>query len=139
MTLPWSVYSILAVVCFVAMLLVFKKLSLLGVPTSFILLFVFLFGGVFYVLHVLVTKESMQLNIFLLLLFLLVAGLSYLGNLLYLHSFRIAPNPGYATAITGLQGVFVIIASVLLFGSDFSWTKVVGAGLGVIALVLLVL
>ena len=54
-------------------------------------------------------------------------GLSSVGATIFaLKSVEIAPNPGYSVAIYSAGFVFVVIASVFAFGSEFTMTKFAG-------------
>ncbi len=54
-------------------------------------------------------------------------GLSSVGATIFaLKSVEIAPNPGYSVAIYSAGFVFVVIASVFAFGSEFTMMKFAG-------------
>ena len=64
---------------------------------------------------------------------------SYVGNIFHLKSIELAPNPGYPTAILGLQIVIISLISLFLFGSKITLTKGIGIGFAAIAIILLAL
>jgi drug/metabolite transporter (DMT)-like permease len=135
--MKWFVYALLAMVVFSGMILIFKKLMLMGVKSSVLLFFVFLFGMLFYLSHLVVTKTSFKVNFVVVLLVVLAAFLSYAGNFLQLKSMELSPNPGYSIGVVSLQAVVITLASVLLFHSSLSWINGIGVALAVVALVLM--
>lgn len=135
--MSWFMYALLGMVFFSAMVLVFKKLTALGVKTSALLLLVFLFGALFYGAHTLVTKTPVKINYSIIVLLAAAALSSYIANLFYVKSIELAPNPAYPTAIVGLQVGLIAIGSILFFGSEFNWIKGVGLLLTIVAIVLL--
>jgi uncharacterized membrane protein len=123
----WQGYAVVAMACFASMQLLFTQLTRRGIATPTMLLFVFAFGASFYLLHVLLTGTSVAVTTPAVLLLVLAASFSYVGNLCAVRALAAAPNPGYAVAIVGLQAAVVTLTSVLLLGSTLSWIK----GLGV--------
>ena len=137
--LMWYLYAIAAMVCLSIMILVFTRLRFLGITPPVILIFVFGFGFLFYAIQLFATKETIILKSQYIVLLLICALCSYVGNLLYVKTLDIAPNPGYVVAIIGSQALIISIASVFLFGSQFSVIKGVGVLLCTIGIVLLAL
>ena len=133
----WILTALLGMLFFSGMILLFKLLTDKGVSASLLLFFLFLFGALFYFVHILATDASFTVSRSLLFLIAFAAVLSYLGNLLYVKSIALAPNPGYSAAIIGMQLVFITLASVFLFGSELSLQKGVGIFFGLLAIVLL--
>ncbi len=67
-------------------------------------------------------------------------GLFSVGATVFaLKSVEIAPNPGYSVAIYSAGFVFVAIASVFVFGSEFTMTKFAGVLAVLAGMVLLAL
>lgn len=139
--MKWFFYALLAMVFFSGMILIFKKLMLLGLDTPRILLGVFIGGAVLYGLHLFSSpgRNLVSLTPFIIGLIILAAMLSYAGNLLHLKSMEIAPNPGFATGVVSLQAILITLGAWLLFQSSLSATKVAGLVLAMVALVLLAL
>jgi len=135
--MKWFVYALLAMIVFSGMILIFKKLMIMEVKSSVLLFFVFLFGMLFYLSHVIVTKTSFKVSLVVVLLVVLAAFLSYVGNFLQLKSIELSPNPGYSIGVVSLQAAVVTLGSVLLFRSSFSWINGLGVVLAIIALILL--
>ncbi len=63
---------------------------------------------------------------------------SFLGNLCAVNAINLAPNPGYASAIEASKAALVVLLSVLLFASDFSFLKGLGVMCCTIGVVMLV-
>jgi len=133
----WFIFAIFALLAFSGMVLTFKKITLLGVSPVVLMLFVAIFLTVFYALHVLITKTPIKINGASLGWLLLAGVLSYLGNLFYIKSIALAPNPGYAVTVAGLQLAVIAVASFFLFQSEFTLIKGAGIVLAIIAGVLL--
>ena len=50
-----------------------------------------------------------------------------------------APNPGYASAISGVHALVVTVVSLFVFGIAVSWTKLCGVILCVLGVALLMI
>jgi drug/metabolite transporter (DMT)-like permease len=111
----WYLQSLASMMCFALMILIFKKL-LAGVPPVTILVFVFGFGFLFFLAHLLITEKPISLSRKYIGALLVGALLSYLGNLLQLKAIAVAPNPGYVLAIDGTKSVVISVGAFLLFG-----------------------
>lgn len=122
---------------FSGMILLFKKITLMGVKPAVLLLFVSIFLFIFYLSHTTVTKTPTKINNYILILIIIAAFLSYLANLFYTKSIALAPNAGYSAAIISLQLAVITIASIILFGAEFSLIRGVGVLLAIIAGILL--
>ncbi|KHO49849.1 MAG: hypothetical protein QT02_C0003G0039 [archaeon GW2011_AR9] len=137
--MTWLLYALLGMIFFAGMVLLFKKITLLGVPASILMLFLAIFLVVFYALHVTITKTPPKVTSFAIVLIIAAAFLSYLGNLFYTKSIALAPNPAYSTTIISLQVLLIALASVFLFGSELSLVKGIGIMLAIVAGILLAL
>lgn len=135
----WFILALLGMIFFSGMILVFKKIIILGVPPAKLMLYVAIFLTVFYILHVLITKTPVKVNTPVLLWLVLAAFLSYAANLFYTKSIALAPNPGYSATIVSLQLAIIAIASFFLFGSELTLLKGTGILLAIVAAVLLAL
>lgn len=132
----WFLYALLGMVLFSVMLLIFKKLTA-DLKPNVLLLFIFGFGMIFYLADIVYANSPFNLNLKLVLLLLIAAFLSYLGNLLYVKSISLAPNPGYSAAIISFQVILITFGSYFLFGSQITVKGLVGIVMGVIAIILL--
>ena len=132
----WVLYALLGMVFFSGMNLIFKRLTA-DLKPNVLLLFIFIFGALFYLIDSVYTKTSLNLNYKLVLLLLAAAFLSYLGNLFYVKSLSLSPNPGHSAAINSLQIILITIGAVFLFGSEITIKNLIGIMLGIIAIILL--
>ena len=135
----WQAYALAAMGCFAAMQLLFVQLTRRGVGPAAILLVVFAVGAAFYGVHVWMTRTPMPLNGSAVALLVVAAALSFVGNLCSLRAMSAAPNPGYASAISGVHALVVTIVSLSVFGIALSWTKLIGVILCVLGVALLVI
>lgn len=135
----WQWYSLAAMTCFAAMQLLFVQLTRRGVRPAAILLIVFAVAALFYAAHVRMTRTSVPLNGSAAAILVVAAALSFLGNLCSLRAMSLAPNPGYASAISGVHALVVTLASLFVFGIALSWTKLFGVMLCVLGVALLLI
>lgn len=135
----WIFYATFAMLCFAGMQLLFKQLTRMGLVSPVILAFVFGAGTLLYLAHLAVTRPAVAVSPRVLAMLGAAALFSYGGNLYMVRALGEAPNPGYAMAIVGVQAVVVTVASIVLFGSEFSWPKALGVALSVIGVALLTL
>ena len=135
----WIVYATFAMLCFAGMQLLFKQLTRLGLTSPVILAFVFGAGTLLYLAHIAVTRPPVLVSPRAIAMLGAASIFSYAGNLYMVRALGEAPNPGYAMAIVGVQAVVVTVASIILFGSEFSWLKAAGVALSVIGVALLTL
>lgn len=122
----WILFSVVAAVSFTGIFLIFKQMELRGVPTLVSLAWVFIISAFLYVAHNTATRTSLRASGTILLLLLLAGILSYVGNICQFRATALAPNPGYAVALISVQALLVTVASIFLFGSDFSMIRGVG-------------
>lgn len=135
--MQWFIYGLLGMFCFSLMILGIKGVLLLGFPPTVILLLIFGFGAIFYGIHVMLTKTPLNMSYSVVIIIVIIAFCSYLGNLFYLHSLKLAPNPGYATALNSLLIIGVTLGAILLFKSEFTMIKGIGMVLAILSIVLL--
>ena len=135
----WIFYAMFAMLCFAGMQLLFKQLTRVGLSSPVLLAFVFGIGTLLYLTHLTVTRPPVAVSPRLLAMLGAAALFSYCGNLYMVRALGEAPNPGYAMAIVGVQAVVVTLASIVLFGSEFSWLKALGVALSVLGVALLTL
>jgi len=134
----WQWSALIAMSCFVGYQLILRELSRSVAPVI-LLLFVFVFGGAYYLAHVLVARVPLALPGRAIGWLMLVALLSYVGNFFQLRAVNTAPNPGYAIALVGLQAVAVMLVSFLFLGATLSWMKAAGVLLCCAGVAMLVL
>jgi drug/metabolite transporter (DMT)-like permease len=135
----WQWYAVAAMTCFATMQLLFVQLTRRGVSPAAILLVVFGVAAVCYGIHVRITRTPVPQSGHAVALLVTAAVLSFTGNLFSLRAMSLAPNPGYASAISGVHAFIVTVLSVLIFGIAVSWTKLLGVVLCVLGVALLVI
>jgi uncharacterized membrane protein len=137
--MKWFLLALGSMTCFSAMLLVFKHLTRQGVAASIILVFTLGLALMFNLLHIGWRGDSMRIGARTWAWLALAAGLSYVGNLLFIRSIGVAPNPGYPTAVEGAKALLVMMASIWIFGSHLTILGGIGVGFCLAGLVLLAL
>jgi len=137
MKMNWLTYALLGMVFIAIMSLIFKKLTIEKLQAEVILVFLFGFAFVFYLTQVIITKTPVNVNYYLIILLILAAFFSYLGNLFQVKSIGLAPNPAFSIAIISLQTILVAVGSYFIFNSNLTLLNGIGIVLGVIAIVLL--
>lgn len=135
----WFIYATVAMLCFVGMQIVLKQLTRMNLAPPLILVFLFGFTTVLFLSHVGVTRQSMMITTRAAGLLAAAAACSYAGNLYMVRSVAIAPNPGYAIAVVGLQALPLTVIALFMFGAPLSWVKMLGVVLSISGVVLLML
>jgi hypothetical protein len=133
----WVAYSLAATGFLAAMTLMFVPPGRAGVHPSVLLFYLFLYACVFYFAYAKYQGISLHVSGTSMAWILGAAIVSFLGNLCVLFAINTAPNPGYASAIEASKAPIVVILSVFLFASHFSFTKGLGALLCAIGVALL--
>jgi hypothetical protein len=122
----WPWYALIAMACFASMQLLFAHFTRIGLTPGAILVFVFGFGWMLYVVHVVAWGTPLQMRAPVVGLLFTAGALGYLGNLAAVRAVALAPNPGYAVAIFGLQALVVTLVSMMVLGAPLSWLKICG-------------
>ena len=133
----WLTYALLGMFFIALMSLIFKKLTLENLQAEIILLFLFGFAFLFYLTQVIITKTPIKVNTFLVILLILAALFSYIGNLFQVKSIGLAPNPAFSVAIISLQTILVAVGSYFIYNSKLSLLNALGLFLGITAIILL--
>lgn len=121
------------------MALVLKKLTYL-LPTSLILVYVFVFTAVMFVSYQLKTVGDLKIGLTPLLWLLLAAGLAFVANIFDLEALKHAPNADFASAVKAGQILVITLAALFLFEEQkITWTGALGvmfifSGIGLLAL-----
>ena len=110
----WFLYSLGAMISFSGMTLMVRKLASTihgGVLAMLMLATVtFLYAVSLFIKKVPISLTREQIG------FIILAALfSFVGNVCDVESIRMAPNPGYASAVKGGQMVIITIAAYFLF------------------------
>jgi hypothetical protein len=135
----WPWYALIAMGCFASMQLLFAYFTRNGLTPASILVFVFGFGWMLYVVHVMTWGTPLPVRTSVIGMLFTAGALGYVGNLAAVRAVGLAPNPGYAVAIFGLQALVVTFVSMLVVGASVSWTKIVGVILCAAGVALLVI
>ncbi len=132
MKMSWVLYSLLAATSLGIMLLIYKKLLLLGVNQLILnfIIFGLTFLGFFSI--IIINKTPIKMSPLIITLFIIAAIFSLLGNYLQVKAFNSAPNIGYAAALVSISVILATLLSVLFFKSEFDWIKFLGILLAVI-------
>lgn len=134
----WQWYAVIAMGCFASMQLLFTHVTKKGLAPPVSLLLVFALAAMLYLAHIRATRTPINLSPSLVSLLVLVAVLSYIGNLFSVRALAAAPNPGYAIAIVSVQAAVVTLSAIFLLGSSFSIMKTIGVVLCCVGIALLV-
>jgi len=140
--MPWYIYSILASLSFVGMVLCTRYLGNKGFSSKQILLF--LFGFAFFGFLVINTGTLNSLweseYFFAFIVIIGIASIfSIIGNWADFTAVIKAPNPGFVGTIKNSNVLLIVFLSVLIFGSSLSLVKLLGVLLiigGIAALVI---
>ena len=135
----WQVYGFAAMVLLAAMLLVMKRITGSILSAGVILMYMFLGGFLFSAGHLAITRQSVKVGPWVLAMIAGAALLSFLGNLFYIKSLSLTPNPGYPAAIESCKALLILVVACLLMGAEFSMMKCAGAALCTAGVVMIVL
>ena len=126
MKMNWIIYSIIVAISFAIVVLIYKKLLLLGINQN--LLNFFMFGLVFlgFTSMIIVNKTPIKLSYLMILLLIIASIFALIANYLEVKAFDSAPNPGYVATLISTQIILISVLSVLFFKLDFSWVKFLG-------------
>lgn len=110
----WFLVALIGMLSFTSMALILKKLTYV-LPTSVILLYLFIFTAPIFLLYNVATGTPLKIDHPALILLLLASILAFVGNLCDIEALRLAPNAGYASAVKSGQIIVLTIAAFLLF------------------------
>lgn len=138
--MPWYIYSIATALCFTGMILCTRHLGNKGFSAKQILTFLLgfaFFGFLFFNTGaVSLASRSENLPVFLVVI-IISAVFSVIGNLASFTATIKAPNPGFAGAIQSSNVLLVTLLSVLFFNSSLSLLKFLGAAIVIIGVIVL--
>lgn len=137
--MDWIAYAFIATFSFAMMTLITKKLGLIGIDERMMLFYLFLIATILFFILVKLQNLSFSLTNTKFILIFAAAVLSVVGNIYAFKSIFTAPNPGYYNAIQASSILIVILASVLLFKSEFTLIKGLGSVLVIMGVALLAL
>ena len=122
----WITYAIIAAFSFTVMILLYKKLLLLGINQLLLNLFIFGFVFLGFASIVVISKTPVKLSYLMVALLIAASIFSLIGNYSMVKSYFSAPNPGYATTLVSTQLILISVLSIVFFKSEFSWVKFFG-------------
>ena len=122
----WITYAIIAAFSFTGMILLYKKLLLLGINQLLLNLFIFGFVFLGFASIVVISKTPVKLSYLMVALLIAASIFSLIGNYSMVKSYFSAPNPGYATTLVSTQLILISVLSIVFFKSEFSWVKFFG-------------
>ena len=134
----WFIYALIGMLSFSGMALVLKKLTYM-LPSSLILVYVFVFSAVMFVSFQLKTSGDLKVGLTPLLWLLLAAALAFIANIFDLEALKHAPNAGFASAVKAGQILVITLAALFLFEDQkITWTGALGvllifSGVGLLA------
>ena len=134
----WFIYALIGMLSFSGMALVLKKLTYM-LPSSLILVYVFVFSAVMFVSFQLKTTGDLRVGLTPLLWLLLAAALAFIANIFDLEALKHAPNAGFASAVKAGQILVITLAALFLFEDQkITWTGALGvllifSGVGLLA------
>jgi len=133
----WFISGMASAVCFSIMILIYKKLLLMGIKP--LVLNLCMFGIVFFgfIIWNISTKTTFNFDWKIILFLLVAAAFSLLGNYFETNSVRLAPNPGYAATLKSTQIIFISLLAPILFRSAFGIVPVIGIGLVLVGIFLI--
>lgn len=122
----WFISGLSSALCFAAMILVYKKLLLMGLKPLVLNLFLFGFVFIGFAIWNFSTKTAPNLNLKIILFLLLAAVFSLFGNYLDTMAVKLAPNPGYATTLKATQIIFISLLAPIFFRSSLGLVPLLG-------------
>lgn len=137
MNINWVAYSLVSMISFAAMMLLFKKLTQTGMPPEVINFYFFLFSTFAIFLFNLARSTKLELPSNSIYIFVLTALIAVVANYCSISAIKLAPNPGYSKALQSFDVAIITIASVFFFGSQITITKAAGIFLSMLGLILL--
>jgi drug/metabolite transporter (DMT)-like permease len=139
--MTWYFYSIFAALSLAGMVLCTRFLGNKGFSSKQILIFMLGLNALSFLMLLIPTFNTFinSANLSIFLVIIAIAGiLSYIGNVADFTAVIKAPNPGFADAIKSSNILLTLLLSMLLFHSQFSFGKLLGAVFIIIGIALLV-
>ncbi len=133
----WYTYSLFSAVFFSAHFLLVKKAGTENISTNLLILYMCAISGILMLGYQIFAKQSLNLSKSAIYLILFISIFWIFGAYFLTKAIYLSPNAGYATAIGSLQVLIVVIASIFIFDSDFSYIKLIGAILVILGVILL--
>lgn len=132
----WILYSLVAMLCTTGIYLIYKFTSN-KIHPDLLLFYIFLIDIILLTFLVLKEKFSLRVSFWQFVILFIASIVAVMTNIISVVSIRIAPNPGYFSAISSASIVIVTILSFVIFKSEINIRKFLGIMLTVIGLVIL--
>ena len=133
----WFLLAVLALFFFAAITLIQKHLLNLGIHPVIFGLYLMGFSFIAFLLTAILMKQSFAIPKSLILWLAILGVIALAGNLAVTYSFQKVPNAGYTQAIISASAVLVLLSSIAIFNSEFSWLKVIGVMLTIIGVIII--
>ena len=128
----WFTFALTSAILMTIVILIVKRGLNEGISSWLWLMYFYAFNAILIATYLKSKKSIKKVSKFLLSLLVVAAVIGVLANVALTQAIKIAPNPGYVSAVVSTQVLLVTIASIFLFKSEFTLKK----GLGTILLVL---
>lgn len=112
--MSWFTYALVGMLSFACMALCLKKITYL-LPTPIVLFYLFALTSLLYLFFGLKRNLEFHLSLGAFGLLILAALFAFVGNFGDVEALRLAPNPGYASAVKAGQIVLITFAALLIF------------------------
>ncbi len=133
----WFPLAILALLFFAAITLIQKHLLNIGIHPVIFGLYLMGFSFIAFLITSISMKQSLTIPKSWIFWLAVLGIIALAGNLAATYSFQKTPNAGYTQAIISASAVLVLITSIFLFNSEFSWLKVLGIALTIIGVIII--
>ncbi len=133
----WILYGLSAAVFYAGVILIYKKLLVSGLNPLVLNFFVFGITFLGFTIWIFTFKPTINLTYTIVLLLIIAAIFSLIGNFLDVTAVKEAPNPGYAATLKSTQIVLITLLAPLIFKSEFTWLKFSGVILVLLGIFLL--
>lgn len=122
----WVLYGLGTAVNMAAMILVFKKMLLMGIAPLVLIFFIFGITFIGFLLWVYISKIPIKISKSMILFLILASLFAILGNFFEVNSLKDAPNPGYTSTLKTFYIVIITLAAPFLFKSKINLSKFIG-------------
>lgn len=135
--MSWVTYSFLGMLAFAAMQLVLKRLTQLEPKIEVINFYFFLFSTAGFLLLSAMRGTKLVPSAESVPWFAAAGAIAVLANFWVISALRSAPNPGYVSGIRAFEMVIIAGATVFLYGSELTPTRIAGIALAATGVILL--
>src|SRR3989344_4959223 len=133
----WFPLALLALFFFAAITLIQKHLLNQGIHPIIFGLYLMGFSFIAFLIAAIFMKQSFAVPKSWVFWLAILGIIALLGNLAATYSFQKVPNAGYTQAIISASAIVVLVASIFLFNSEFSWLQALGVMLTIIGVIII--